>query len=236
MVAQQTGLRKRQQIASANRTMFLWVAGASVIVGAALVVAVFMVNKLIFTEKVIAKKQTTASTLSDNLDAINKLKERVRVLNTDENLQSVMTSDETDPVQVVLDALPSSANSSALGASLQQKLLNQPGITIDSVTVDPPQGDLAESSDGSSSDSSESSTDATVTQNVIPFSFVVHSNGSDVQPIQNLLTTLEKSIRTIDLTSVSLDYQGGQLQLTASGQAFYQPPQTTKLGTETVKP
>ena len=51
MVAQQTALRKRQQIASANRTMFLWVAGASVIVGAALVVAVFMTNKLIFTRK-----------------------------------------------------------------------------------------------------------------------------------------------------------------------------------------
>lgn len=237
MVAQQTALRKRQQIASANRTMFLWVAGASVIVGAALVVAVFMTNKLIFTGRVIAKKNSTVSTLDKNLSAINTLKERIRVLNTNQNLQSVMTSDETDPVQVVLDALPSTANSTALGASLQQRLLNQPGITIDSVVVDQPQGELAptDTSDSTASNSSTTA-DTSVTSNVITFNFVVHADGNDVQAIKNLLETLEKSIRTIDLTNVSLDYQGGQLQLTGSGQAFYQPPMTTKLGKETVKP
>ena len=237
MVAQQTGLRKRQQIASANRMMFLWVAGASVVVGAALVVAVFLVNKLVFTERVIEKKQTTASTLSDNIKNIDELKKQVRIINTDPNLKSAMTSDETDPVQVVLDALPSTANSTALGASLQQKLLNQPGITIDSVNVDPPQGALAQQSDDSSDSSSDSdSTDTSVSSNIITFSFVVHTNSSDAAPLQKLLEALEKSIRTVDLTNISLDYQDGKLQLTASGQAFYEPPQTTDLGKETVKP
>jgi len=45
-----TALRKRTQISQANRTMFLWIAGASALVGFALVASIFLGQKLLFNE------------------------------------------------------------------------------------------------------------------------------------------------------------------------------------------
>ena len=53
------GLRKRQQITRANQTMFLWVAGVSVIIGFSVVIALFIGQKIIYSQKVIQKKEQT---------------------------------------------------------------------------------------------------------------------------------------------------------------------------------
>lgn len=222
----QVALRKRQQIAGANKTMFIWVAGASVIVGAALVASVFLGEKLIFTEKVLEAKQSTASTLSENLNNIGTLKDNVRILNTNQALKSVMTADETDPIQVVLDALPSDANSTALGSSLQQKFLSRPGISVQSLTVDPISG--VESSDDSTS------SDTSTAQNSITFNFIVKVK--DAATVENMFKDFERSIRTIDLTNLTLNYQDNEFLVTANGVAYYEPSQTVKLKDETIKP
>lgn len=224
----QVGLRKRQQIAGANKMMFIWVAGASVIVGAALVASVFLGEKLIFTEKVLGAKQDTASVLSDNLDNVGKLKDQVRVLNTNSALKSSMTSDETDPIQVVLDALPSDANSTALGASLQQYFLDDPDITVQSLSVIPVEG--VESSDATVSD------DASVSaaQNSISFNFTVNIKSAGA--VESLLKNLERSIRTIDLTNLTINYQDGTFVVNADGVAYYEPAKTVTLKDETIKP
>lgn len=234
MITAQAGLRKRQQIAGTSKMMFIWVAGASVIVGAALVAAIFLGEKLIFTEKVLEAKQQTASTLSDNLSKINGLKDQIRVLNTNSALQSVMTPEETDPIQVVLDALPSDANSTALGASLQQKFLNLPGLTVQQLSVTPVSGVDGDGGTGSSADSSSGSSATPTANNAIAFSFTVQA--ADANTVEALLKNIEKSIRTIDLTSLTLDYSSGSFTVTAEGQAYYQPSVTVKLKDETIKP
>lgn len=233
MSAEQTGLRKRQQIANANRTMFLWVAAASVVVGIALVAASFLFNKLVFNERVLAEKQHTSSVLDNNLDAVDELKDNIRVLNTNSALRSVMTGDESEPVQVVLDALPASANSTALGSSLQQKFLNKSGLKVQSITITPVLGveqETGEELDAVSDDSGEGSV-----ANAIAFNFVVTATGPD--PLRDLLRQLEKSIRTIDVTHMSLDVQNrSAFVLTVDGNAFYEPAKSVKLGEKTVKP
>lgn len=62
--------RKRSQIAKASRTMFLWIAATSALVGVAAVVGLFLGQQLFYNEKVLAEKQKTASTLKQNLSAI----------------------------------------------------------------------------------------------------------------------------------------------------------------------
>lgn len=232
----QTGLRKRQQIASANKTMFLWVAGASVVVGFAIVIAFFLANKLIFNQRVISEKQATASTLSDNLEKINELKDNISVLNTNAALKSVMTDDESEPVQVVLDALPSDANSAALGASLQQKFLNSSDLKVQSIDVTPVQGAEQATEDASGATVG----DGTAATNAITFNFVVTASNPDA--LKQLLARLEKSIRTIDVTNVKLDVQTSQegrdssFTLTVDGQAFYEPARSVELKEKTIKP
>jgi hypothetical protein len=135
-----TIVRKRQQITKANRTMFVWVAASSVVVGVAVVAAIFMAQQAWFNERVLQEKTKTSSTLSKNLAVVNDLKDQVRLMNTNQALHDSIAPGETQPIQVVLDALPSDANSSALGASLQQKLINDPALRIDAMRVDPVAG------------------------------------------------------------------------------------------------
>ena len=233
----QTGLRKRQQIDSANKTMFLWVAGASVVVGFAIVIAFFLANKLIFNQRVIAEKQATAATLSENLEKINELKDNISVLNTNAALKSVMTDDESEPVQVVLDALPSDANSAALGASLQRKFLSGSGLKVQSIDVTPVQG--AEQTAEGTEESTEG-VEGEEAANAITFNFVVTASNPDT--LKKLLASLEKSIRTIDVTNVKLDVQtdqegrGNSFTLTVDGQAFYEPARSVELKEKTVEP
>ena len=58
MSKKDAAIHKRQQIEQSSRVMFLWVAGASVIVGFALVISWFLVQQIIFKERVLGEKIT----------------------------------------------------------------------------------------------------------------------------------------------------------------------------------
>lgn len=233
MPAQDVAIRKRQQIANANRMMFTWVAVVSVIVGIALVVSIFLLQKAWFNEKILAEKSKTASTLVHNNEVIGELKDKIRVLNTNEDLKSAMAPGESEPIQVVLDALPSEANSSALGSSLQEKFLNDPALAIESLNVDPVAGVESQSD----SNVQDASADATaVGDNQITFRFSVSTDVNNASALKNLLQRLERSIRAIDLTALTVETQGTKLVLTVDGHAFYEPAKTVELKDKTVKP
>ena len=110
---------KRQQIYKSGRTMFAWVAGASVIAGFAVVVAGFLIQRIVFESKVVVEKQNTVNTLQANNKAVDKLRDEIRVLNTNAALSSVKLNDNEEPLRVILDALPADNNALALGASVQ---------------------------------------------------------------------------------------------------------------------
>jgi hypothetical protein len=221
-------LRKRQQIENAGRTMFVWVTIAAAVVGVAAVVGTSLVQRIAFNQKVINAKNETISHLKDNNKIVSDLKDNIRVLNTDPALLSTPRLDGTEPLSVILDALPSTANSSALGASLQQKLLDVSGVSLESLTVDPIAGVEDE---GSSSDS-----EAASGQNEITFEFVVSTDAAQADNLKQVLRNIERSIRAIDLTSVTIERQGNNMTLSASGRAFYQPASTVELKEKSIKP
>jgi hypothetical protein len=233
MATPDTAIRKRQQIANANRMMFMWVAGVSVIVGIAIVLSLFLLQKAWFNEKVLAEKAKTASVLTKNNEVIDELKNQVRVLNTNQALRDSMAPGEDQPVQVVLDALPSEANSSALGASLQEKLLNDPAITIESLNVDPVVGVEAQAEENveDASVDSEASGD-----HQINFRFAVSTDANNANALKSLLQRLERSIRAINLVNLTIETQGTRLLLTVEGHAFYEPAKTVELKDKTVRP
>jgi len=233
MAAEGTALRKRQQIANANRAMFLWVAGVSVVVGITAVVSVFLIQKALFNEKVLGEKSKTASTLVANNKVVSDLQDQIRVLNTNDDLKKLMIAGEAQPIQVVLDALPSEANSSAFGASLQQKFLQVDGIQLDSLNVTPVQDIEVTTSTGVAT---ATSAPAGTSAEQISFNFDVSTDASNVDKLKDLLLTIERSIRPIDLTSVSIEAQGNRLILKVEGHTYYQPARTVDLKDKTVKP
>lgn len=233
-VNQDAAIRKRQQIANANRMMFMWVAGVSVVVGIAIVASIFLVQKAWFNEKVLAEKSKTASTLVQNNNVIDELKDEIRVLNTNDALRSAMAPGEDRPIQVVLDALPAEANSSALGASLQEKFLNDPALVIESLNVDPVAG-IESQDDLNVEDASVSDAEATG-DNQINFRFSVSTDAGNPSAFKSLLQRLERSIRAINLKTLSIETQGTRLLLTVDGNAYYEPARSVELKDKTVKP
>jgi hypothetical protein len=216
------GLRKRQQISRANRTMLLWIAGVSVIVGVSIVLVVFLAQKIWFGEKVLAEKNHTVSVLKDDLSAIegeDGLRNNIQQRNTDENLIAVRLNENDPPLQSILDALPGDANSTALASSLQIKLLSGiPGVVIETINVDPT-GD-AESSTGTDQ---------------IGFTFSVSADASNYPALKQVIERLEKSIRPFNVTSLGLEGQGSKVIMTVAGASYYSQAKTVELQTKVVR-
>lgn len=231
-VNKNVAIRKRQQIDGANKTMFMWVAIISVVVGFSVVGALFLFQKMVFNEKVLAEKSKTATTLQNNNKVIDELKNNVRVLNTNQALMDSRAKTDDQPLQVVLDALPSDANSTALGASLQEKLIPGDGITIDSFAMDTVQGVETQTD----SNVQNASSSAVAGDNQINFRFAASTSSDNPTPLKELLQRLERSIRAIDITSLTIETQGPRIVLTVEGRAFYEPAKTVELKEKMVKP
>lgn len=220
-------VRKRAQIALANRTMFLWVAGVSVVFGFASVGAIFLSQMLFFNERVLSEKSKTVSTINANIKAVDALETNVKELDANQALIDSKANASDQAIQVILDALPSDANSSAFGASLQTKLLSGiDGLTLNSLQVDPVVG--VESLGGSDQvlDGSASA------NNEITFSFAV--SGSEAA-LKQVLHNLEVSIRTIDVLSLKIESQGDSQLMTVKGRTFFEPEMTVELKDKVVK-
>jgi hypothetical protein len=220
----EVALRKRSQIAQANRTMFIWIALASALIGIAAVVSIFLGQKLTYNERVLAAKQETVSTLDSNLAVVDDLKAEIQALDANSALLGVKANDSDQALQVVLDALPSEANSLALGSSLQNKLLAgvDGNFSLKTLEVKPVDG-VETMTSGTTIDAAAAGEPA---DNKIRFSFSVEG---DQTALRQILQNLEKSIRTIVVTRLSLNTESGLLTMNVEGHAFYQPGKTIEL-------
>ncbi|EDK72451.1 hypothetical protein TM7_0420 [candidate division TM7 genomosp. GTL1] len=222
-----TGLKKRQQIAHANRSMFLWVAGASVIVAFALVVGQFLFQQMLFNEKVLGEKRTTDSILNENLEASDALKREVNTLLANQNLADSRAKPTDSNLRVVLDALPTKLDGLNLGTSLQTVLLSGTVRSIEALSVD----DAAkESTEGVEDASSIGTTEG---PQEISFRFTV---SGDFNNIRNALQALDRSIRPIHVTALNIEGSDNNLNATVEAKTYYQAAKTIELKEKTVSP
>ncbi len=225
------GLRKRQQIIRANQMMFLWITVMSAVVGFSIVLMIFLVQRIWFGEKVIAEKTNTVSVLEQNLKVIPDLRDNVRLLNTNEHLRTVRLNDSDPALQAILDALPADANSTAMASSLQTKLLSGvPGVTLESLKVDPVSGVEVSSESASASDGSDPLSET------INFSFVVSVNSSNQDGLRKVLQRIEKSIRPFTINNLTVESQGSRVIMTAAGMGYYSTAQKVELTDKVVRP
>ena len=255
-MAKETGLRKRSQIKKAKQTMFIWVASMSVVAMVCLVVSYHLVLTTLFKGRVISAKAETVGNLQTsikNTDSSNEngLSQQILALDANENLAMVKSSPEDKTLQVILDALPSSANPLSFGASLQKVLLvgpqdlNVKSISVESVS-DSTVGDTEEvieeetTTEGATTDSEgnvvddATSGDVEVQTDAIPMAFSFVVEGPEIS-LHEVLQRLEKSIRTIYVDSINIERQGSENEMSVSGHVFYQPEKTAELQEKVVK-
>lgn len=225
MASKEVALRKRQQIDSSKRTMFMAVAVVALVSGVALVVSFFLVQQIIFHGKIVAAKQETIDTIKSNIAVVDELKDNIRVLDTNEALNSVRSSEGSTALQVILDALPSESNADALGASLQIRFAGEvSGLRVDSLVVTASDGEDSLVSGESEGDGYSPS-----------IGFMMSVSGS-ADMLKEFLTRLERSIRVVELSSIDIRTGSDGLSMSIVGQAYYEPGRNIELGTKVVKP
>lgn len=230
--AKVTAIRKRQKIQDSNKAMFFWVAGMSVVVGFCLVVSWFLWQQIAFKNKVIDAKNDTVKTLRANNEAVPLLRDNIRVLETNRALNSAKAKNEDKALQVILDALPSEANSLALGASLQNSLADDiSGLNIEVLSVSPSQEEMSEDA---SSLAASFVDESAVGGNAISFRMVVSSR--NVNSLRDLLQRFEHSIRVIDISNLNLERSENSYTMTIDGHAYYEPARVIEMRKEVVKP
>lgn len=225
----ESSIRKRQQIFKANRMMFLWVAMASAVIGFALVISISLMQRIIYNQKVIGEKNKTYSTLANNNKKVSQLEDQIKTINySSDVLKKLRAKDSDDPIQVVLDALPSDSNRLALGSSLQNVLLaNIPGASLESMKV--------ESTAEAGSVKKSTTTTGTVENNSLDVTFTLKINSGSEDSIREMLTRLEKSIRTFKVTNVKIEYSLDKMNVTVTAKAYYEPAKVVKLTEKVVK-
>lgn len=215
-------VRKRSLIAKTRKAVFLWVMGASSVIGAAIVVAVMLVQTIVFNAEILSEKNETLATIESNIRAVPELEASVVQLNTNAELREVRLNDNARPLQAILDALPADENSLALGASLQQRIFTDiPGLSVDAMSIDTASEGVAATGDS-----------ATAGGGVLPLSFSATLSG-DAESLKRGLQRAERSIRALDITSISATGTGNTVSLQLTGVAYYLPEQDLSLKFET---
>ncbi|HSE29011.1 MAG TPA: hypothetical protein VLA77_00295 [Candidatus Saccharimonadales bacterium] len=212
-----TGLKKRQQIEVAGRTMFIWIAAAAVSISLCVATGQYLFGRWVHNNKVIAAKSKASATLSSNLSNITGLTDEVDALVANQALASVKTNPNDPNTKSVLDALPTTFDPAALGTSLQQIILGRSGVAIENIIV--PQ------------DATEAEQIPSTPQEMA-FSFVISGEYSQVQ---NAILDIEKTIRPIKITSMSLTGTDADLRANIEAVTYYQPPKTVTVGEEVIK-
>lgn len=209
-----TGLKKRQAISSANRTMFIWVAVASIAISILLVAAQFLYKQFLYNNNVYSAKAKAASTLAQNQENIVKLKEAFGPLDagTDKNVSSTK----------ILNALPREKDTSAFGTSIQQVIAPLSGVTLESVSIDS-QGEASEDITSETADSGPQPIEASITV-----------SGSYEQ-ILAFVRDLERVIRPITINTMNVTGSDTNTRLAIDITTYYQPSKGVEIKKEVVQ-
>lgn len=219
-----TGLKKRQQIELAGRTMFVWVAIAAAALSFCIATGQYLFTKWQHNNKVISAKYDASATLTTNIENAKQLKEEVDSLAANQELASVKTKAEDPNTKSVLDALPTALDPAALATSLQQAILSRSGVTIESIVV-PPELAVA-------TDAQQQVDPIEATPQEVKFSFVV--SGS-YDKIRTLMADLQRTIRPIKITSLNMTGSDADLRVTCEAVTYYQPAKTVNNKVELVQ-
>lgn len=232
-MAKEVAVRKRAMIDQANKTMFLVVAAASVVLGFTLVGVVYLSKWIGFHGKVIGEKRIIIENYDESLKNLPILEGSVVSLAENFDLETVARTREvtcesiegdlyTDvealrecsALRVIPDALPATYNPEALLASLN-KIFLVSGTSPESL---------------SPSDSNAVSSITGV--GVIPITLSV---SGDSTLTKTVLDNIEKSIRTFEMGTVTIEWRGtNSILLRGQASAFYSEEKTAELQTKTI--
>lgn len=216
---------KKLQIDKANVQIVIAISVAVFFAIFALVGTKTMVSQLRYQSKLISKKQVAKDTLENNLKNTDQLVKSYQTFVSEPanaiGGSSTGTGDKDgDNARIVLDALPSKYDYPALATSIQ-KILTQPGSVVDSITGTDDEVNQAANQKSANPQPVDMPFEAAVT--------------TDYKTLSNILLTLERSIRPIQLQSLSITATDKSIKLSFKANTYYQPEKILDIKKEVVK-
>ncbi len=227
-----TGVRKRQQITNANKQVMIWVASAAAIITICAMVSFNLVQHILYQSKVIGEKNKTEKTIKDSVAAVPGLKNNINALQTNSNLLALKADSADSAFNVVIDALPTEDDSTALGSSLQNKILLNSGVVLSAFTTTSSTTAQSSSTTSSSAKTASKSVSAPAAQTLL-FSFTIDGN---YDAIQQALKDIEKTIRPIIITSIKIQGTDDKLKAVVSATTYYATKASYALGSKDILP
>lgn len=226
-----TNLGKREQVKKANKLIFFWVLGASVLIVICAVAATFLIRQALFNQKIINQKSETNKIVKQNIQTADELKKNVHALLADTNLAALKVAPTDTNLKVVFDALPSTNDATALSNSLYTKIFGTAGVSTTSigVTTDP-----AVLGDPSASTPAAAGTTSAPVPTPMPFQATVTGSNAAVAA---MFRNFERSIRPMNITLFTIKVgTGDSLSVDINGETYYLSADTVSLGKKPVKP
>jgi len=194
---------KHLEINKANTMIVVACAVATVIVVFAAVASISLGKDMSYKNKVINLRNKANKQLLSNITAANSLDQSYQAFES--SSESVIgTSD--DNAKIVLDALPSKYDFPAFITSLEWMITNS-GSTISGIT-------------GTDNEATAAQNSIDPQPVVIPFQI---STSGTYTNAQSLISELQRSIRPIQITSLTFSGSDTNLTTTISAQTYYQP-------------
>lgn len=216
---------KRIAIDKAGAQMMAAVSIASFITVFSLIAANAVWSQHGYLSRITEEKEKAHKTLLANVKAVDDLNKSYKAfISTSTNVIGGTTTgtgdNDGDNAKIVLDALPPQYDFPALASSLE-KIMNDHNY---SGTIGGTDDQVAQQANQKSSSPQPVA---------IPFTLtVVNSNYASVQ---DLVSLLQRSIRPIQIDTLTVSGGASSMQLTVSAHTYYQPEKDLKITTKVVK-
>jgi hypothetical protein len=180
-----------------------------------------LVSQSLYQGKVISEKEATLDQLEDNRASVDNLRNLYTAfVSESENVIGGSPDGDGpkdgDNAKIVLDALPGEFDYPGVASSLE-KILTDGGYRIESI--------------GGTEDASLAGSDSSAAVDV-PYPFSIRASP---KATENLLNTLESSIRPIYVDSLTIRSNEGGLRTSFGIRTFYQPGVDFSLGEKVVR-
>jgi hypothetical protein len=217
---------KHLAINKANTQMVAIVAVAAFVTVFCLVAAKAVWSQTGYQSRVIAADNTAHQQLIKNAQAFSSLSTSFQAFNSTPTNKIGGLSDGNsynsgNNATIILHALPDSYDFPALASTLE-KILTGQGLKISSISGTDDQ--LAEQNNNSSPNPQPVP---------MPFSFSI--SDANYSSIQQLINTLQLSIRPIQIDSLTLTGGGNNMTLTVNAHTYYQPGKSLDITQKVIK-
>jgi hypothetical protein len=217
---------KRVAISKANAQMVAVVGLASFVTVFCLIASKAVWSQTRYQARVTSKSETAKQQLQTNIDAFNSLVNAYRHFdaastNVIGGSASGSGNNDGDNAKIILDALPDNYDFPALTSSIE-KILTAGSFDITSITGTDDQL------------SQQSNTSSPAPQPIaMPFSFTI--SNTNYPSVQQLITTLQRSIRPLQIDSITLSGGASDMTLNVDAHTYYQPGKTLSITKQVIK-